>query len=546
MKRCTQYPLHKKHRLPSLEELSIEEKIAQVLGYGLYTQTPIQPGSFNKIEAFAAKYGLGCIHASHGSAKETQDWVKHLQTLAVKRTGIPILFGADCEQGLPQSFSSGTELPWQMALGSSKDPAQAREAGRILGKEARAIGLDLVFGPCADVNTNPKNMVIMTRAFGADPKVVAELTAAFVEGLESQGVGSIIKHFPGHGATEEDTHFDSADDWSDEETIRSQHLPPFQAGFQAGASGIMTGHIKLHEMDLDQPATLSHHVLTGLLRDDMQFEGIVITDSLNMGAIRNQWTETEAAILSLIAGADIALHPSNLQATMESIREAVQTERLPMSRLNNAVQRILALKQKLLPFQIAHQNKPFEKQVDLAAHQKSADDIARSCITYVPGSQPLEPLETTPELLVVIDDQNRDVLVPHDLEEELKAAFPSMKVHYLKAVTSEETVNKIHQKLQENQKREQPLLVALMAPMMYFKGYTLLSSELSKRLKKVLAGVHVEAAIAFASPYILHRLNTKRKLCAYGPSICSQKAAAKVLLGEYQANHEVPVPWPGF
>ena len=201
----------------------------------------------------------------------------------------------------------------------------------------------MVYGPVADVNNNHENRLIMQRSFGSDPEMVARFVGAYVEGMTSAGVIPTLKHFPGHGSAVEDSHLEMAFDFSTREMIENNHLVPFREGFRAGAGAVMTGHVVMTAIDKDRPATLSHAVLTTLLREELKFDGMLITDSLNMHSIRKQMGQerSKSAVDALIAGADLILHPGSLYTVLQGILEAIEDGCLSMERLNSAVKRIL-------------------------------------------------------------------------------------------------------------------------------------------------------------------------------------------------------------
>ncbi len=185
--------------IPPLRSLTTDQKIAQVLAGPLFATSPLDARTPQPIEAFVANHGIGSIQLARGNLEQTRTWVARMQRLAIDASGIPVVFGTDCEVGLPCSFSFGTELPWQMGLGAAGDADLAYRAGLVVGREARPAGIDMVYGPCADVIDDARNAGIMARAYGSDPQAVSLLVARTVEGLQACGVVATPKHFPGHG-----------------------------------------------------------------------------------------------------------------------------------------------------------------------------------------------------------------------------------------------------------------------------------------------------------------------------------------------------------
>ena len=231
------------------------------------------------------------------------------------------------------------------ALGAAGEPEKARQAGTEIGRYLRRYGIDIDFAPVADVNTNPQNPIIGTRAFSPDPSVAAQMAAAFLEGLESQGVRGCLKHFPGHGDTRQDSHLGFAQSLRSLEELRACELLPFRAGIEAGARLVMTAHIALPAVTgSDRPSTLCPEVLQGLLRQELGYRGAIITDALEMGAITQLLPPAEAALQALRAGADIVLKPQRLAEAFDAVLRAVEEGTLDEALIDKRIERIEALR----------------------------------------------------------------------------------------------------------------------------------------------------------------------------------------------------------
>jgi len=292
------------------------------------------------------KLGVGGVILLGGSAAELSLRCRQLQDWA----GGPLLLCADVEEGVGQRFEGATWLPPPLSLGQlhGHDPAQAIELahryGRCTGREARALGLNWVLGPVCDVNNNPANPVINVRAWGETPDVVAALTRAFCQGLQAEGVLGCAKHFPGHGDTSVDSHLELPVLPHDRQRLATVELPPFAACIAAGIDAVMTAHLVLPALDRQRPATLSKAVLTDLLRGELGFDGLVVTDALVMEAISRHYGAGEAAVLALEAGADLVLMPADARAALAAISDAVASGRLSRAQLEaSAVRRQRAL-----------------------------------------------------------------------------------------------------------------------------------------------------------------------------------------------------------
>jgi beta-glucosidase-like glycosyl hydrolase len=285
--------------------------------------------------------GVGGVILLGGTATELQQRCRTFQRWA----GQPILLCADVEEGVGQRFEGASWLVPPMALGRlyRSDPQQAIQLaenyGRCSGNQAKRCGLNWVLAPVCDVNSNPDNPVINVRAWGEDPHTVGELTGAFQRGLAATGVLGCAKHFPGHGDTATDSHLELPLLPHSRERLESLELQPFRTLIQEGVSSVMTAHLLIPTLDEQWPATLSANVLTTLLRVDLGFKGLVVTDALVMEAIAARYGAGEAAVLAFAAGADLILMPADAVAAIDALCDALHSGRVPMARLHDSLER---------------------------------------------------------------------------------------------------------------------------------------------------------------------------------------------------------------
>ncbi len=263
--------------------------------------------------------------------------------------GSPLLIAIDQEHGAVLRIGApATEFPGSMALGATGDTDLARKAAAVTADELRAMGINVNFAPVADVNVNPSNPVIGVRSFGDRPDLVGEFVAAQVLGFASAGVASAAKHFPGHGDTDVDSHTGLPLIDHTPEELASIDLPPFQRAIEAGVDMIMTAHIVVPALDASgPPATMSRPILTDLLRTKMGFDGVIVTDALNMAGARQTFDPRRVPVEALKAGADMLLMPPNMDVAYQAVLAAVQSGEIPESRIDQSVLRILTLKEKL-------------------------------------------------------------------------------------------------------------------------------------------------------------------------------------------------------
>ncbi len=332
--------------------------------------------------------GVGGVILLGGRASELRLRTRQLRQWA----GQSLLLCADVEEGVGQRFGGASWLVPPLALGRlyASQPERAMQLaeryGRCTGREALAIGLNWVLGPVCDVNNNPANPVINVRAWGEEPAATGALATAFIRGLQAEGVLSCAKHFPGHGDTSVDSHLELPLLAHDRARLEAVELPPFRAAIAAGVSAVMTAHLVLPALDEERPATLSEAVLTRLLRQELGFAGLVVTDALVMEAICEYHGAGEAAVLAVAAGADLVLMPADAEAAIEALVAAVEAGRLSRSQLEASAQR----RRDALAF--THQPDPTE---DLLAPIAADPALARELVaaTLVPRAldQPVRP-----------------------------------------------------------------------------------------------------------------------------------------------------------
>ncbi len=399
------------HRLAAM---TLRQRVGQmvmvwVLGDYASTTDP----DFAEVRRWIVDDRVGGVLMSLGSPIEVAAKVNAMQRLAAP-TGVPLLVASDLEAGLgrleggtftPSVYTGGnaTILPSNMAIAATGREANAEEAGRITGAEAKAIGIQMAFAPVVDVNNNPANPVINTRSFGENAADVARFSAAFVRGVQGEGVAATAKHFPGHGDTETDSHLALPIVQSDRARLEAVELVPFRAAIAAGLSGVMTAHIALPAVSHDTvPATLVPAIVTGLLRDTLRFHGLTITDALAMEGIGQGYDVERSAVLAVQAGSDVLLKPTDVRRAIDAVVAAVERGDIRRDRIDASVRRLLELK--LRTGAVAHplsQLDSLREVVGSAEHRATALRIAQEAITLIRDARSLIPLHAGPPTLIV-------------------------------------------------------------------------------------------------------------------------------------------------
>jgi beta-N-acetylhexosaminidase len=326
--------------------MTLKQKIGQCCLFGFEGLVP--PST---LEIFIREWGLGGVILLGGNLRDPRQILDLTRTLQAWAPGPPLFIAVDQEGGrvlrLKPPF---TQFPPVARLGALNSERFSAEVGRVIGRELKAVGINVDFAPVLDVHTNPENPVIGDRAFASDPDVVARMGIAFFQGLQAEGVLATGKHFPGHGDTSTDSHLELPVARQPLDRLKGVELYPFRRAIEAGLQMLMTAHVLYPALDPDLPATLSPAILTRLLREEMGFQGIVVSDDLTMEAIAAHWSPQEAACRFFEAGGDLLLSvqaPKVQQSLLNGLMDAVRFKRLTEERIEASVARILKVKEKL-------------------------------------------------------------------------------------------------------------------------------------------------------------------------------------------------------
>ncbi|MFK4064769.1 glycoside hydrolase family 3 protein [Streptomyces sp. NPDC029674] len=403
--------------------MSLEDKVGQLFVMHVYGHRATDPDQddvdtnlrelgVRDAAELIARYRLGGV-IYFGWAHNTRDphQIAELSRgIQEAAPGVPVLISVDQEHGaVARVGAPATLLPGAMALGASGSYDHAREAARIAGTELRALGIRQDYAPDADVNVDPANPVIGVRSFGADPEAVAGFVTAQVEGYRSAGIATAAKHFPGHGDTTDDSHTELPHIHHTREEWERYDAPPFRAAIAAGVDSVMTAHIVVPALDPSgDPATLSHPILTGILREELGFDGVIATDSLAMRGVRTKYGDDRVAVLALKAGADQLLNPPRPDVAWHAVIDAVRSGELTEARIDESVLRVLRMKARvgLLDGEEPTPTPtptPTLSTVGAPAHLAAADRIAEATTTLLVNTDGLLPLSpaTRPRVLVV-------------------------------------------------------------------------------------------------------------------------------------------------
>ena len=365
-----------------LATLSVRQQVGQlVIPWLSGNYTALDDSLFQTAARWVDSLEVGGLIVSVGSPFDIAAKLNALQ----RRSRLPLLVSADLEWGAGMRVVGATAFPQIMAVGATGDPRDAYEIGTAAAVEGRAVGIHVNFAPDADVNNNPANPIINVRSFGEDPRTVSRLVTEYVRGLQEHGMLATLKHFPGHGDTQTDSHLGLPVITAGYSRLDTLELVPFRAGIAAGADVVMSAHIAFPALTgSDDPGTLSPAVLTGLLRDSLRFGGLVVTDALTMGGIVAKYGAGEATVRAFLAGSDLLLMPTDPDSAVDAMAAAVAAGRITRERLAASVRRVLEIKRRLGLFH--HRTVPLDSIMQVVGgrrFQDAATDLAVRSLTLV-------------------------------------------------------------------------------------------------------------------------------------------------------------------
>jgi len=527
----------------TLRSLSPRERVAQLVVVAAQADFANFEGErFAGLRRQIVELGVGGVLLRGGSPNGVAALTNEMQRLA----RVPLLVSADYERGLRMQMRNGTPFTTNMAVGATGDPEAARRQGRIIAEEMRAIGVNWLYGPVADINNNPDNPVISIRSFGEDPRRVAEFVAAAVRGVREGGALATAKHFPGHGDTAVDTHIGMAAIRADRARLERVELVPFRAAIAAGVDAVMTAHVALPDVTGDSlPSTLSPRMTTELLRGELKYEGIVVTDSLGMGAVTKGFPGGEAAVRAVIAGADVALTPPDPKAAVDALEAALKSGALTEERVDRSVRRLLAAKYRLgLARQRFVDPAAVNRAVERPEHMRAAARVAEASLTLLRnggGVLPLDPAHAATTLFVVVaadeDEEEGRVFIP---QVQRRARGARVLRVGPRAGAAE------HEAVLAEAARAERIVVAPFVKRAASKGTVALPEAQAALVRRLIATKKPLAVVAFAGPYLIRQFeDAPAYVVAYAIEEVAQAAVARAIFGETPLTGRLPVTVPG-
>lgn len=550
-----------------LRKMSVEEKVGQLVNVGINAKFANRESPFFKdLERHVVENKVGGIIFFGAPLYETTIIANRMQSLAK----VPLLMSLDAETGIGMRFEDATNFPWAMAVAATGEPEFARRMGVITGREAKAIGIRHVYAPVLDVNNNAANPVINVRSFGEDPADVSRFGVAFAQGIQSQNVIATAKHFPGHGDTAVDSHRGLPIIDHSRESLEKTELVPFRAAVAGGIASVMIAHIALPQIDGEEisplanyrggdaeagaeivkekatiPATLSYKVQTEILRKDMGFKGLIVSDAMSMSGLTLYFTQEEAGVRAFLAGTDILEKPADVDAMLRGLATAVRSGRIPMDRLDESVRRQLAWKYEVGLFK---EKITSIDQIDTIVSgpetTKLTDEIATRALTLVKNSNGTIPLDRTKRIAVLgISNGFDGPLTMASLNGSLRAAGVRFTPAYIQENSTPEQIEAARQAVSG----ADVVVVGLYGRVRSGARNSVgIPDGGAAILRSLIAARKTVIGVSFGNPYVLSSFpEMDTYLVAYGDMPSLQRAAGRGLTGQQDITGRLPITLPG-
>lgn len=551
----------------TLQHLSSRERIGQlIVGAMNGAFTNFESEQFLAWRRQIQEDGFGGFIVHGGQPNEIAALTNEMQRIAK----VPLLFAADYEWGLRMQSRNGTPFTSNMAIAAAGDPQAAYRVGKVVAQEMRAIGVNWLFAPVGDVNNNPDNPVINFRSFGENPQRVSQFVSAIIHGVRDGGALATAKHFPGHGDTATDSHIGLPTITVDRERLDTLELLPFRAAISAGVDSIMTAHVALPNVTGNAiPATLSPKLTTDLLRRELGFQGIIVTDSLGMGAIVKGYGNADAAVRAITAGADVILLSPDPKAAIDAIEAAVKRGEITASRIDESVERLLHAKYRLgLAKQREVDPSAVNRIVERPDAMKDSATIAERSVTLLRNQGGLLPLaaekapaqqaapdanvpaqlpaqqfagkSSSPFFIVLAADE--DPAEGRTFIPQVRQRLPAASIQRADPRTS----GPEYDLLFDTAQKSDVVVIAAFVKRAALKGTVAMPPLQAALVQKLIATGRPVGVLGFGSPYIVAQFpDAPVYLTTYSIEDVSQAAAVRALFGEIPISGRLPVSIPG-
>ena len=536
-----------------LRTMTLRDKAAQLLIMPIYGEpSHRRSATSRRYDHFVRDLHVGGVivtgHSMNSGIRNAEPYaMAALLNRMQKISKLPLLVGADFERGASMRVNSTTAWPYNMAFAAAQDLDGVFAEAAGTARDARALGVNWIFAPVADVNNNPDNPIINIRSYGENPLQVSKFVRAYVLGAHSEKLSPVLvtaKHFPGHGDTAQDSHLGLARIDADRQRIEAVELEPFRAAIAAGVDAIMTAHIAVPALEPeDEPATVSSKIVTGVLRDELGFHGITVTDAMDMQGLAATFGTGEASVRALEAGNDVLLMPKRAEDAISGIVAAVQSGRITRQRLDQSVAKVLAAKVMLgLTRKRAVDLDAIADQVDSPEDEQRAQQVADHAVTLVSDQKDQLPLRHGDTACLISLSENRHGQQGQRLIEEVKKRAPSITTTSLDPGMSQADLDQVAQKTSVCDQ----IIVAAFVSVSAYRGNVALAGQYPDFLNGLIAGKVPVTLVALGNPYLARSFpNAAAYVTTFSPTATSETALAKALFGEIPITGRLPVSIPG-
>jgi beta-N-acetylhexosaminidase len=528
----------------TLAKMTVEEKIGQLItAFSFSRYVSEDDVTYLKLAQLINEGKVGGVMFSKGDVYETAMISNRLQRYAK----YPLLIAADMEWGVSMRIDRTTEFPLPMAVAATRNPDYSFKVGEITAKEGRALGIHHNYSPSVDLNTNPRNPIINARAFSDNLDLANTMASAFINGSQSAGMLATIKHFPGHGDTEDDSHKELPVLGFDKARLDSRELRPFKAAIDGGVMSVMVGHLALPQITNSEklPASLSPKITTDILKTELGFKGLTVTDGMGMQGVKKNYSTAEATVQAFLAGNDIILLPPNYEDAFAALYYAVQNGQITKERLDESVRKILITKECLaLPRNRFVDIEKIAATVSTTESERLAQEIADKSMTLIKNDAATLPFAPSDEKTVHISLQNSATCnVGRVFHSELQKRLDDKVVRF--TMTGESNSMDYETTLRAAEKADRVILSSF-ADFRAWEGKYGMDKLHDKFLKKLLAKLSAKsipvAMVSFGTPYLISQYpDVNAYLCAYSGGTASETAAAKTILGDLNPKGKLPV-----
>jgi beta-N-acetylhexosaminidase len=536
-----------------MRSMTLREKVAQLIVMPIYGEAVhTRSANFRRYQHFVRDLHVGGVivtgHSVYGSVRNAEPYaMASLLNRMQKMAKVPLLVAADFERGASMRVNGTAPWPYNMAFTAAKDLDGARYEGAETAREARAMGVNWLFAPVADVNNNPDNPIINIRSYGENPMEVSNFVQAYIIGAHSNNRSPVLvteKHFPGHGDTAQDSHLGLARLEADRKRIESVELEPFRAGIAAGVDAIMTAHMAVPALEPEnEPATVSAKILTGVLRQQLSFQGIIVTDAMDMQGLAAMFDTAEASVRAIEAGSDVLLMPRKAEDAINGLLAAVERGRISTQRLDESVAKVLAAKVRLG----LNKNKLVELEgigdaVDSPEAEERAQQVADRAVTLVKDQKDQLPLHHPENTCVIALAEGRRGQQGLRLLDELKKRAPNMSASLLDPSMSKADLDQVSQQAAGCGQ----IVVAAYVSVAAYRGNVALAGLFPDFLNALIAGKVPVTLASLGNPYLVRSFpDASAYLTTYSPTPDSEAALVKALFGEMAIGGKLPVTIPG-